>query len=121
MINMTKIENMETFKKNLEGANFSPEFIRKAIEYFYEIKREKKLLKMNNLEEVIDYYNRSFSFSWNTEKSENNLKELRKDLFLLYEKDSNNLLDFNEYFENIEVFEIYVLYVLYFEFYPMDC
>ena len=114
------MRKMEEFKKALEEANFSLEFIRKSLEYFYELKREKKLLKLETVEEVIDYYNKSFSFTWNTSKTENNLKEFREDLYKLYQYDTNNFIDFKEYFENIEVFEIYVLYVLFYEFYPQE-
>ena len=115
-----KKNKMEVFKKNLEGQGFSKDFIQKALQYFAELEKEKKKEKFYSIEETIDYNSKSFTFTWNYLKTENNLKDLRKDLYLLYLKDSNNLLDFNEYFENIEMFEIYVLYVLYFEFYPKE-
>ena len=115
-----KIENMEKFKNNLENEKFSSEFIQLALNYFNELEEEKELKEMATIEEIIDYYAKKFSFTWNTLKSETNLKEVRKDLYLLREKDSNNLLEFNMYFENIEMFEIYVLYALYFEFYPEE-
>ena len=115
-----KNQKMEIFKNNLENEKFSSEFIQKALQYFTELEEEKEVNDYNNIEEVVDYYAKSMSFTWNTVESENNLKDLRKDLYLLYEKDSNNFLDFNLYFENIEVFEIYVLYTLYYEFYPQE-
>ena len=114
-----KNNKMEQFKNNLEENGFSQSFIKQALHYFTELEKEKKVKKFDSLEEIIDYNAKSFTFTWNTSKSENNLKNLREDLYLLSEKDSNDYLDFNEYFENIEIFEIYVLYVL-FEFYPQD-
>ena len=117
---MKKIENMEMFKNNLESQGFSNDFIKKAIEYFIELEEEMEVQEMESIEEVIDYYAKIMSFTCNTSKSENNLKDLRKDLFLLYEKDSYGFIDFKLYFENIEMFEIYVLYVLFFEFYPQE-
>ena len=115
-----KKNKMKEFKKNLEKEKFSSEFIQKALQYFAELEKEKKVEKFDSVEEIIDHNAKSFTFTWNASKSEENLKEFREDLYLLYLKDSNNLLDFNEYFENIEMFEIYVLYVLYFEFYPKE-
>ena len=115
-----KNEKMEQFKNNLENEKFSTEFIQLALNYFNELEKEKEVNDYNNIEEVVDFYAKSMSFTWNTVESENNLKDLREDLYLLYKKDSNNFIDFNLYFENIEVFEIYVLYTLYYEFYPQE-
>ena len=115
-----KKEKMEVFKRNMEEANFSNEFIQLALNYFSELQEEMEVQEMKTIEEVIDYFARIGSYTCNTLQSENNLKEVREDLYLLYTKDYNNILDFNLYFENIEDFEISVLYVLYFEFYPQE-
>ena len=122
---MKNEKNMEEFKKNLESHNFSAKFIQLALNYFKELHEEMEVnyyedFKFNSIEDVIDFYAKSLSFTWDTFSSENNLKDLREDLYLLYVKDSNNFLEFNLYFENIEMFEIYVLYTLYFEFYPQE-
>ena len=114
-----KNEKMEIFKKNLENQGFSKDFIKKALNYFNELEEEKELQEMATVEEVINYYNKSGSFTFNTLQSENNLKELRKDILMLYDCDTNNIMDFSKYFEKIEVFEIQLIYVLYFEFYPL--
>ena len=115
-----KTVKMEMFKNNLEEANFSLEFVKKALEYFKELEEEMEVQEMENIEEVINYYARIGSFSCNTLKSEGNLKGFREDLYLLYTKDYNDILNFNQYFENVEEFEIDVIYVLYFEFYPQE-
>ena len=119
MEKMEKMEKMEIFKKNLEGHGFSTEFIKKALEYFTELNEEMEFEEMSNIEEAIQYYDRVGSFTCNTLQSENNLKELRKDIAKLFNCDTNNILNFKEYFENIEVFEIQILYTLFLEFYPI--
>jgi predicted house-cleaning noncanonical NTP pyrophosphatase (MazG superfamily) len=117
---LMKNNKMEQFKNNLESQGFSQDFIKKALQDFNELEEEKEAEDFDSVEEVIDYYAKKFSFSWNMKKTENDLKELREDLYLLCKKDSNDFIDFNLYFENIEMFEIYVLYTLYFEFYPQE-
>ena len=112
-----KNRKMEEFKKALEEANFSLEFIKKSLEYFNELEEEKEIEELNNLGEVIDYFARVGSYTCNSLQSEENLKELREDLYLLYLKDSYNILKFSKYFENIEEFEIQILYVLFYDFY----
>ena len=113
------MEKMEIFQKNLEGHGFSNDFIKKALEYFNELEEEKEVQEMATIEEVIDYYNRCGSFTFNTIQSELNLKDFRGDILKLYDCDTNNILDFSKYFENIEEFEIQILYCLYYEFYPV--
>ena len=120
-----KNNKMEEFKKNLESHNFSAKFIQLALNYFKELHEEMEVnyyedFKFNSIEDVIDFYAKSLSFTWNTLSSENNLKDLREDLYLLYKKDSNNILNLNLYFKNIEHFEISILYSLYFNFYPNE-
>ena len=115
-----KNEKMEKFKTNLEGQRFSPEFIQRALNYFNELTEEMEVQELASIEEAIQYYDKIGSYTCNTLTSEENLKEVREDILKLYEKDSNNILNFSKYFENIEMFEIYVLYVLLFEFYPHE-
>ena len=119
MMTMEKMEKMEIFKKNLEEASFTRDFIKQALEYFNELKREVEVNDYNNLEEVLDYYNRIGSFTCNTMQSELNLKDFRGDIAILKE-DYPELLDINLYFEDIEVFELQILYVLYYNFYPEE-
>ena len=119
MKKMEKMEKMEEFKKNMEAFNLSNDFIKKALQYFAELEEEKELQEMATVEEVIDYYNRCGSFTYNTIQSELNLKDFRGDILKLYDCDTNNILDFSKYFENIEEFEIQILYCLYYEFYPV--
>lgn len=115
---MKKMEKMEIFQRNLETLNLSKDFIKKALDYFNELEDEKEANDFfNKVEEVIDDYNRSGSFTYNTIQSELNLKDLRKDIALL--KNEYPELDLNLYFRNIEAFEISILYVLY-EFYEDD-
>ena len=117
---MKKMEKMEIFKKNLEEASFTTDFIKKALEYFNELEEEKEANDFyNKVEEVIDDYNRCGSFTYNTLQSELNLKELRKDIALLKDE-YPDLLDLNLYFKNIEAFEISILYLLYYNFFPED-
>ena len=117
---MKKNKNMEEFKNNLESQGFSTKFIQLALNYFNALQEEMEVQEFESIEEAIQYFDKIGSFTCNTLQSEINLKELREDLFLLYEKDSNVFLDFNLYFKNIEEFEIYLLYLLYFEFYPKE-
>ena len=119
---MIKMKNeMEVFKENLEGQGcFSPKFIQLALNYFNELTEEMEIEEVATIEEVIDYYNRCSSFTCNTSKTENNLKELREDLYKLYQYDTNNIMNFLDYFYDVEDFEIQILYCLYFEFYPQE-
>ena len=120
MMTMEKMEKMEIFKKNLEEASFTTDFIIQALNYFNELEDEKEANDFyNNLEEVIDDYNRCGSFTYNTIQSELNLKDFRRDISSLKE-DYPELLDLNLYFKNIEVFEISILYVLYYNFFPEE-
>ena len=116
---MRNNNNMEIFKNNLEEQGFSIEFIKKSIEYFIELNEEMEVQEMENLEEVIQYYDKIGSFSCNTLKSEGNLKELRKDIALLKDE-YPELLDINLYFTNIEGLELQLLYTLYYKFYPQE-
>ena len=113
-------ERLEEFKNNLEEAGFNIEFIKKSIEYFNELEDEKNVQELEDLEEVLDYYHGHGSFSFNIPKSEENLKEFREDIINLFEYDTNDLLHYSLYFEDIEVFELQILYVLYYEFYPLE-
>ena len=115
-----KNKKIEIFKKNLVGHGFSPEFIKKALEYFTELNEEMEVQELINIEEVLDYFSKIGSFTCNTLQSENNLKELREDILKLFNCDTNNILDFNKYFESIEEFEIQILYVLFYEFYTNE-
>ena len=117
---MRNNKKMEIFQKNLEGQGFSTEFIKKALEYFTELNEEMELQEMSNIEEAIQYYDSVGSYTYNTLQSENNLINFRKDIAKLFNCDTNNILDFSKYFENIEEFEIQILYILYFEFYPQE-
>ena len=118
---MEKMEKMEIFKKNLETLNLSNDFIKKALDYFNELEDEKEANDFyNKVEEVIDDYNRCGSFTYNTIQSEENLINFRKDILKLFDCDTNNILDFSKYFENIEEFEIQILYCLYYNFFPEE-
>ena len=110
-------EKMEIFKKNLEEANFSQEFVQKAIQYFNELQEEGKIQGLN-VEDTLGYYAKVGSFTCNASQSETNLKDLRYDINRLYTFDLNNILNLNDYFSNIEEFELQVLYTLFYEFYP---
>ena len=117
---MEKMEKMEVFKNNLEALNLSNDFIKKALDYFNELEDEKEANDFyNKVEEVIDDYNRSGSFTYNTIQSELNLKDFRGDIAILKE-DYPELLDLNLYFRNIEAFEISILYLLYYNFFPEE-
>ena len=115
-----KNKNMEVFKNNLKEASFTEEFIKQALQYFTELEEEKEVEEMATVEEVIDYYNRCSSFTCNSLQSELNLRYFRKDLYKLYQYDTNNLMDFLDYFYDIEDFELEVICTLYFEFYPQE-
>ena len=117
---MKKMEKMEIFKKNLEEASFTTDFITQALNYFNELEDEKEANDFyNKVEEVIDDYNRCGSFTFNTIQSELNLKDFRGDIAIL--KDNYpELLDINLYFKNIEAFELQIIYILYFNFYPEE-
>ena len=110
---------MEIFKTNLEEAGFSTEFIQRALDYFNELEEEMKLQEMSNIEEAIQYYDSVGSYTCNILQSENNLKEVREDIAKLFNCDTNNIMDYSKYFENIEHFEIQILYTL-LEFYPQE-
>ena len=114
-----KNEKMEIFKNNLENKNFSTEFIQRALNYFNELEGEIEAQEMESIEDVIQYFDNCGSYTYNTLNTEENLKNFREDIAKLYDCDTNNILDFSKYFENIEVFEIQLIYVLYFEFYPL--
>ena len=114
------MEKIEIFKKNLEVAEFTNDFIVQALHYFNLLKSEKEVQELNNLLEAIDCYSRDGSFTCNSLQSFYNLSNFRADLYKLYQYDTNNSMDFLDYFYNIEVFELQVLYVLYFEFYPQE-
>ena len=119
MMTMKRMEKMEIFKKNLEGHGFSTEFIKKALEYFTELNEEMEVQELINIEEVIQYYNKINSYTCDILQSEENLINFRKDILKLFDCDTNNILDFSKYFQNIEEFELQILYVLYYEFYPI--
>ena len=109
---------MEIFKNNLENKKFSTEFIKRALNYFSELEEEMEVQEMEGVEDVIQYFDRCGSFTCNTLSTEENLKNFRKDILKLFNCDTNNIMDFSKYFENIEIFEMQLIYVLYFEFYP---
>ena len=114
------MKKMEIFKKNLEEASFTTDFIIQALNYFNELEEEKEANDFyNKVEEVIDDYNRCGSFTYNTLQSELNLKDFRGDIAILKE-DYPELLDLNLYFRNIEAFEISILYLLYYNFFPEE-
>ena len=115
-----KNEKMEIFKKNLEVQGFSLEFIQKALEYFTELNVEMEVQEMEGLEEAIHYLDNYGTYTYNTLSTEENLKEIRKDIAKLFECDTNNIMDYSKYFENIEEFKIQILYTLFFEFYPWE-
>ena len=116
---MVKMEKMEIFQKNLETLNLSNEFIKKALEYFTELNEEMEVQELVSIEEVLQYYNKINSYTCDTTKSEENLINFRKDIRKLVDCDTNNIVAFSKYFENIEEFEIQILYCLYYEFYPI--
>ena len=114
-----KNEKMEIFKKNLEEQGFSQKFIQRALNYFNELEEEMEVQEMEGIEDIIQYFDRCGTYTCNTLNTEENLKDFRSDILKLFNCDTNNILDFSKYFENIEVFEIQLIYVLYFEFYPL--
>ena len=112
------MEKMEIFKNKLEEAGFTADFITQALHYFNHLKMEGEAQEISNLLEVIDYFNITGSFTYNSLQSFYNLSNFIKDLTKLYNWDTSNILNYPDFFEDIEKFEIQVLYVLYFEFYP---
>ena len=104
----------------MEVQGFSTKFIQRALNYFNELEEEIEVQEMEGVEDVIQYFDKCGSYTRNTLNSKENLKNFRKDILMLYECDTNNILDFSKYFENIEVFEMQLIYVLYFEFYPQE-
>ena len=114
-----ELEKMEIFKNNLKEAGFTEEFIKQALNYFNELKREGEIQGLN-VEDTLYYFNVIGSFTCNTHQSEINLINLRKDLYKLYQYDINNVMNFNDYFYDIEEFELQVLYKLFYEFYPKE-
>ena len=117
---MDKMETMEIFQKNMEEAGFTTDFIIQSLHYFNELEEEREVQEINNIIDVIDYYSRTGSFTCNSLQSFYNLHNFRQDLAKLYNWDSNNILSYSDFFEDIEKFEIQVLYVLYFKFYPQE-
>ena len=115
-----KNEKMEKFKNNLEGQGFSPEFIQRALNYFNELEEEREIQELATIEEVLDYYNRMGSFTCSSYQSFLNLHNFREDISKLYNCDTYNTLNLNDYFFNIEDFELQVLNVLFYEFYPQE-
>ena len=115
-----KNEKMEIFKKNMESQGFSQKFIQKALEYFTELNEEMEVHEMEGLEEAIHYLDNYGTYTYNTLSTEENLKEIRKDILKLFNCDTNNIMDYSKYFENIEEFKIQILYTLFFEFYPWE-
>ena len=113
---MNNMEKIEIFKLNLTEAGFTEEFVNQALNYFNETEKESRV-QVLSLEDILGYLS---SFTCNALQSEINLINLRKDLYKLYQYDTNNILDLNYYFYNIEEFELQVLYVLYYEFYPQE-
>ena len=111
---------MDQFKNNLEKAGFTTDFIGQALQYFNELRREGEIQEIPNLIDVIDYYSKIGSFTCNSLQSFYNLHNFREDLYKLYQYDTNNMMDFLDYFNNIEKFEIQVLHVLYFEFFVTE-
>ena len=114
-----KNEKMEQFKNNLEGQGFSQDFIKKALEYFTELNEEMEVQELNELEEVIQYFDKIGSFTCNISQSEENLINFREDIAKLSDCDTNKILNRAKFFENIEGFELQILYCLYCEFYPI--
>ena len=110
------MKKMETFKKNVTEAGFTEEFVNQALNYFNETEKESRV-QVLSLEDILGYLS---SFTCNALQSEINLINLRKNLYKLYQYDTNNLMNFLDYFYNIEEFELQVLYVLYYEFYPQE-
>ena len=121
MMMMTmKNEKMEIFKKNLEEQGFSQKFIQRALNYFTELNEEIEVQVLNNIEFAIQYFDRCGTYTFNTLSTEENLREIRKDILKLFNCDTNNIMDYSKYFENIEEFEIQILYTLFYEFYPRE-
>ena len=113
------MEKMEMFKKNLEKAGFTTDFIGQALRYFSELEDEREVQELETLEEVIDYYNKIGSYTCSTMKTEENLRYLREDISIIIDY-SDGIMDPFNFFKNIEIFEIEMLYTLYLEFYPRE-
>ena len=113
------MDKMELFKKNMEEANFSKDFIIQSLQYFNELEKEREVQEMTSIEEVIGYYSKIGSYTCSTLKSEENLRYLRDDIALLKEE-YPEILELDLYFKNIEQFEISILYILLSEFYPRE-
>ena len=75
---------------------------------------------MEGIEDVIQYFDTCGWYTYNTLNTEDNLKDFRSDILELFNCDTNNIMDFSKYFENIEEFEIQILYTLFYEFYPRE-
>ena len=114
------MEKIEIFKNNLEDADFTDGFIKQALQYFNELIEEKMILEVDNLEDLLNYYNKVGSFTCNASQSYFNLCNFREDLYKLYQYDANNSMDFKDYFCDIEDFELQVLCTLFYEFYPQE-
>ena len=117
------MDKMELFKKNMEEDGFTTDFISQALQYFNELKREGEIEEINNIIDVINYYSKTGSFTYNTLKLFYNLHNFREDLYKVYQYGNNDFLD---HFDNIERFEIKILYkikilyTLYINFYPRE-
>lgn len=112
------MDKMEIFQRNMEEAGFTSDFIVQALKYFRELEEEMKIEEINNIEKVISYYSMAGSFTCSIEKSEENLKDLRKDIALL--KEDYPELNLELYFSNIEKFEIDIIYLLFYYYYPKE-
>ena len=106
-----KNNKMEVFKKNLASLGLSQGFIFKALEYFNELEEERELQEMDDLLEVIQYYDKIGSYTCNTNLSEINLIDFRRDLLIIKEEFPKSL-NLELYFKNIESFELQLLYCL---------
>ena len=116
---MDKMEKMEIFKKNMEEAGFTTDFIGQALQYFTELEDEREVQELETLEEVIDYYKKIGSYTCSTLRTEENLLSLRDDISNILDR-ADGIMDPFNFFKNIEIFEIEMLYTLYLEFYPRE-
>lgn len=115
------MDKMEIFKKNMEGnGNFSPEFIKYSLNIYKELEEEREVQEMATIEEVIQYYIIAGSFTCNSLKTEENLKEVREDIKVLYNIAGEDVMDLKLYFNNIEKFELQIIHILYYNFYPRE-
>ena len=113
------MEKMEIFKKNMEEAGFTTDFIGQALHYFTELEDEREVQELETLEEVIDYYKKIGSYTCSTMKTEENLLSLRDDISIIIDY-SDGIMEPYKFFKNIEEFETQMLYTLYFNFYPRE-